>query len=176
MKILWMTKMQPIVGWSVIIVFAIVFGFFVLALPMELSSRISSAAVAIGLILTAYGLYLNNIDAQKQAVKEDIDHTYMFWRDISNAFLENPELANVHQSIYGSDVPVKEHALYSIVAQAIQSMVLADRVNLLNINGNLRQIAKQWINTPNFRTFWQENKWQYQQTTQMTIDQLLASS
>lgn len=165
--------MEPAIGWTVIIIFALIFGFFVLILPLELSSRISSTAVAIGLIFTAYGLYLNNIDSQKQAVKEDIDHTYMFWHDIFNAFLQNPELENLHEQIYGTTIPVKEHSIYSIVVQAIQSIVLADRADILTIDGNLEQIAKQWILTPNFRTFWSSNKGQYQQTTQDVIDRIL---
>ncbi len=154
-----------------IIIGIVAFVVVVLFLPASISSRISSIAVSLGLIFTAYTLYLNNVRNTREVAINEIDRKYDYWSDIFLAFMDNPDLKDFHREIYGNHIPMKKHAIYSIFVQIIGSMVAADDADLLMLDQSWEELIFMWINSPDFYDFWERNRFLYRDRTRLFVEE-----
>lgn len=158
---------------AVIIIVSVIIIAIVLILPSNIGSRIATTMVALGVIFTGYGLYLNAKATKREIAKEDIDRTYNYWNNIFTLFIENPSLENIHHEIYGTSIPVKEHAMFSLMAQTVEGLTEAEREGIVSLDPSWKESIEKWVHHPLFPIFWTENREEYTIYTRNYIDNIL---
>ncbi len=132
----------------------------ILLLPEKIVSKISSVAVAIGILFTAYTLWHDTENERKAAKQREIDMNSEYWNKIYSLFVTKPELSNMHSQIFGS--------MFSIMMQTVESVAESDVLESSWIH-----TIKRWVSHPSFILFWKENEYDYTEYTRNLISSIL---
>lgn len=157
--------------WIVLIILSMVIFIVFLFLPLPWVNRVGKIGIAIGIIFTAFSLWLTSRtrDEERKKYMEGMDNEY--WGRIFGMFVSEPKLANMHRQIYGTSIPVTEHSMFSIMMQTVET-VTEQAERLGKVKPYWVEAVKRWTSHPMFPAFWKENKDQYAYDTQMFINRV----
>jgi len=155
------------------IVLALVLVFVALFLPTSITSKLSGVAVGIGMIFTGYGIYVNAQIQKTENKRNQIDRDHKYWMTIFSTFISQPNLRGVYEQMYGIDIPVEEHAMFSMMTQVIESIVEGESLDINKVDGPWRCAIEKWVLHPHFELFWRRNKYEFSVDAQMIIESIL---
>lgn len=142
----------------------------ILILPEGIVNKISSVAVAIGILFTAYTLWHDSDNEKKAARQREIDNNNEYWNKIYTLFITEPKLASMHNEIFGNNLPTNEHAMFSIMMQTVESIAESDEEIL---ESSWIHTIRRWISHPMFKIFWKENMYDYTEKTRYLISSVM---
>lgn len=141
----------------VVIIIAALFLIVILLLPTSIIAKLSGVAVGVGMIFTAYGLYLNSQAQRKDTRRRQIDRDNDYWMRIFSTFITQPNLQDMHQQIYGDSVPVAEHSMFSMMMQVVENVVEGQQLGIMQLDDSWRAAVQKWVSHPMFGNFWRES-------------------
>lgn len=140
-------------------------------LPKNIAARVSALILALGLVFTGLALWLSASTEDRRIKEKDIEKSNEYWMNVFKTFIETPSLAPMYQKIYGTDIPVNEHAMFSIMMQEVEAIVAA--AGTMPISDSWENTIRRWISHPSFPLYWEQNKDQYSEETEDYINFLL---
>lgn len=154
------------------IILAIVLVIVILLLPSSITSKLSGVAVGVGMIFTAYSLYLTVQNDRRDSRRRQIDHDHEYWMRIFSSFMMQPELVPMHQQIYGSSLNMQEHTMFSMMMQVVENISEGQEFGISKIDESWRNAIARWVAHPLFEEYWQENRQDYSLEAQRIVDEL----
>lgn len=158
--------------WVVIILAAILL-IVILLLPSSITAKLSGVAVGVGMLFTAYTLYLSVQEEKRDTVRRQIDRDNDYWMRIFSSFIMQPSLRDMHADIYGNSLSVPEHSMFSMMMQVVENIAEGQQFGINQVDNSWKAAIAKWISHPSFNTYWRENKDDFSPRAQGIISSLL---
>lgn len=160
-------------SWLIVVVIALIVLILILILPSRIVSRLSGIAVGIGMIFTAYSIYLTVREQQRSMRRRRIDRDNDYWMKIFTTFMSQPSLDNMYKEIYGYSISIDEHTMFSMMMQVVDNIVEESDYDINNIDKAWVSSISRWVSHPMFPMFWPDNKREFSYNTQVFIDSII---
>lgn len=144
-------------------------------MPMDISTRITSALMALSTLIFGYTLYLQITSTEDEKLRNGVATSVDAYTNIQKYFIDHPSLHPMYKSIYG-DVNVDEYATSAILGQEIENVI-----EVTDCDTNVDQcrvdawdyIFQQWITSSTFKKYWPRLRYEFTIRTQRYIDYLM---
>lgn len=157
----------------VLIIIGIILMIVILLLPKSIIDKMSGAAVALGILLTGYGLYLTSQVQKREIFEKDIVRVTDVWSKYYNAILESPDSWPIFEEVHGHSVPAATHIMFSQIAQLAEELVRREEMGLLPIDKTWKNTLIKWTKHPDWNAFWIESRDEYTDATRDFIENLM---